>query len=409
MAFTKQKMSGSIKVRLHCNKINESNTFTSGDIVEGKVVLEVTKEINVDSFFVKLTGDANVHWTEQTSFDETTYRDHDRYFKLKQYFIQESSKKGQERDATLVSGETYGPVIRAGSHVFPFRLQLPQQNMPASFKGYYGWVRYVLMGKLNRSWKPTSTTCGELTFLPRNDGTRDHLLQPQSATQDKKMKLFSSGKMSLTATTYKTTYAAGETITVFVDIDNSSSRDGKLKYSLIQQQMFLAGRTTKRKLRYIVNETKDCIPSGEKQKFIVNLKIPRDLTVTTKNCRIINVQYQLKVSLDVSFSSDPEVMFPVVILPADQQWCPPWQGPPRGFQPYPPPQPNLVPYPGGPPPSYAEVYPNLNDPSVLPYPGAAAGLYPNPNAMLPVFYPTPSAPVYDPNQSTKESSPNVPY
>ncbi|CAM4538842.1 unnamed protein product [Leuciscus chuanchicus] len=387
-------MSGSIKVlSLHCNKINESNTFTSGDIVEGKVVLEVTKEINVDSFFVKLTGDADVRWTEKTGFDETTYRDHDRYLKLKQYFIQESSKKGQENNATLVSGETYGPVIRPGSHIFPFRLQLPQQ--------------YILMVKLERSWKPTSTTCGELTFLPRNDGTNDHLLQPQSGTQDKKMKLFSSGKMSLTATTDTTGYMQGETINIFVDIDNSSSRDGKLKYSLIQQQMFLAGRTTKRKLRYIVHETKDCIPSGEKQKFIVNLKIPRDLTVTTENCRIINVQYQLKVSLDVSFSSDPEVKFPVVILPADQQ-CPPWKGPPEGFQLYPPPQPNLVPYPGGQPPPYAELYPNLNDPSALPCPGAAAGLYPNPNAMLPVFYPTQSAPVYDPNQSTKESSPNVP-
>ncbi|XDV20279.1 hypothetical protein PO909_025630 [Leuciscus waleckii] len=151
------------------------------------------------------------------------------------------------------------------------------------------------MVKLERSWKPTSTTCGELTFLPRNDGTNDHLLQPQSGTQDKKMKLFSSGKMSLTATTDKTGYMQGETINIFVDIDNSSSCDGKLKYSLIQQQMFLAGRTTKRKLRYIVHETKDCIPSGEKQTFIVNLKIPRDLTVTTENCRIINVQYQLKI------------------------------------------------------------------------------------------------------------------
>ncbi|KAK2911737.1 hypothetical protein Q8A67_003870 [Cirrhinus molitorella] len=95
-------MSRSIKeLSVHYNPINERNTFTSGDIVEGRVVLEVTKEIKVDSLFVKLTGDAHVSWTEGT---------------------------GQsERNTTLLYGETYGPVIKPGSHVFPFRFQLPQQ------------------------------------------------------------------------------------------------------------------------------------------------------------------------------------------------------------------------------------------------------------------------------------------
>uniref|UniRef100_A0A8C1VVD5 Arrestin C-terminal-like domain-containing protein n=1 Tax=Cyprinus carpio TaxID=7962 RepID=A0A8C1VVD5_CYPCA len=405
-------MSKSIKeFSLHYDSINESNTFSSGDIVEGRVVLEVTKEIKVDSFFVKLTGDAHVSWTEGSGDDETTYSDHERYFKLKQYFIQESSKKGEsEKNTTLVDGETYGPVIMPGSHVFPFRFQLPQQNMPPSFKGFRGWVKYVLTVNLSRPWKSTSSTHTELNFVLRNDGTSDHLLQPQSGTQDKKMKLFGSGKMSMNVTAEKTGYMQGETIKVFVDIDNSSSRDVKLKYSLRQQQTFIAGRRTKRAYKDIVKETRDRIPSGEKSKFIVDMTLPHDLNVTIENCRILKVQYELKVYLDVSFASDPEVKFPVVILPAEQQ-CPPWQGPPGGFQPYPPPQPNLVPYPGELPPPPAGLYPNLYDPTVLPYPGDAAGVYPNPNphAIQPGFQPAPSAPVYDPNQSTKEFTPNVPY
>uniref|UniRef100_A0A673L5Z8 Arrestin domain-containing protein 3-like n=1 Tax=Sinocyclocheilus rhinocerous TaxID=307959 RepID=A0A673L5Z8_9TELE len=391
-------MSRSIKeLSLHYDPINESNTFTSGDFVEGRVVLEVTKEIKVDSFFVKLTGDANVRWTEGSGDDETTYSDHERYFKLKQYFIQESSKKGEsEKNTTLVNGETYGPVIRPGSHVFPFRFQLPQQNMPPSFKGNHGWVKYVLTVKLSRPWKPTSTTYTELIFVLRNDGTNDHLLQPQAGTQDKKMKLFGSGKMSMTVTSEKTGYMQGETIRVFVDINNSSSRDVKLKYSLKQQQTFIAGRSTNRGFKHIVKETRDRIPSGEKSKFTVDMMLPRDLTVTIENCRIIKVQYELKISLDVSFASDPAVTFPVVILP-----------------PYPPPQPSPVPYPGELPPPPSGLYPSLYDPTVLPHPGAAAGVYPNPNpnphAIQSGFHPAPSAPVYDPNQSTKESSPNVPY
>ncbi|XP_026100470.1 arrestin domain-containing protein 3-like isoform X1 [Carassius auratus] len=395
-------MSRSIKeFSLHYDPINESNTFTTGDIVEGRVVLEVTKEIKVDSFFVKLRGDANVRWTEGSGDDKTTYSDHERYFKLKQYFIQKSSKRGKrEKNATLVEGETYGPVIRPGSHVFPFRFQLPQQNMPPSFEGNHGWVKYVLMVKLSRRWKPTSTKYTELTFVLRNDGSNDHFLQPQSGTQDKKMKLFGSGKMSMTVTSEKTGYMQGETIRVFVDIDNSSSRDVRLKYSLKQQQMFIAGRSINAGFKHIIKETRDRIPSGEKSKCIVDMMLPRDLTVTIENCRIIKVQYQLKISLDVSFALNPAVIFPVVILPTDQQ-CPPWQGPPGGFQSYLPPQPSLMPYPGELPPTTSGLYPSLYTPSVLPHPGAAAGVYPNPNlnAVQSGFHPAPFAPVYDPNQS----------
>ncbi|XP_050957308.1 arrestin domain-containing protein 3-like [Labeo rohita] len=391
-------MSRSIKeLSVHYDPINESHTFTSGDIVEGRVVLEVTKEIKVDSFFVKLTGDADVRWTEGEDEDKRTYKDHERYFKLKQYFIQESSKRGQsEKYTTLVNGETYGPVIRPGSHVFPFRFQLPQQNMPPSFKGFHGWVKYVLTAKLSRSWKPTSTASTELTFVPGNYGTNDHLLQPQSRTKDKKMKLFGSGKMSMAVKTDKTGYIQGETISVFVDIDNSSSRDVKLKYSLKQQQTFIAGSSTNGGYKDIVKETRDRIPSGEKSQFTVDLTLPRDLTVTIENCRIIKVQYELKVYLDVSFASDLEVILPVVILLPEQQ-CPPWQGPPGGFQPYPPPQPNLVPDPVELPSPSAGLDPNLCDPAVENHPGAAAGDFPNPNAFQPGFHPAPFAPVFNLN------------
>uniref|UniRef100_A0A671PR30 Arrestin C-terminal-like domain-containing protein n=1 Tax=Sinocyclocheilus anshuiensis TaxID=1608454 RepID=A0A671PR30_9TELE len=312
-------MSKSIKkLSLHYDPINESNTFT------------ITKEIKVDSLFVKLTGDANASWTT----NKTTYNDHERYFKLKQYLIQDSAKKGQcEKNTTLVNRETYGPVIRPGSHVFPFTFQLPQQNMPPSFKGFHVWVKYVLMIKLSRPWKSTSATHTELNFF-----TRFRMffflfffIQPQSGTQDKKMKLFGSGKMSLAVTAEKTGYMQGETIRVFVDIDNSSSHDVKLKYSLKQQQTFITEKTTKNKLKdkkYIVKETRDRIPSGEKSKFIVDMPylctclLPHDLTVTIENCRILKVQYELKVSLDVSFASDPAVRFPVVILPPEQQFPP---------------------------------------------------------------------------------------
>ncbi|KAI2664429.1 Arrestin domain-containing protein 3 [Labeo rohita] len=146
--------------------------------------------------------------------------------------------------------------------------------------------------------------------------------------------------------------------------------------------MFFAEGSTNGGCNYIVKETRDLIPSGQKSKIIVDLTLPHDLTVTIENCRIIKMWYQLKVSLGVSFASDPAVRFPVVILPP-QHRCPPWQGPTGRFQPYPPPQPNLVPYPGKLPHPPAGLY----EFTMLPHPGAAAEVYPNPNAVLPHFLP----------------------
>lgn len=91
-------MSGTIKTFLiKYNPINESNTFTSGDTVQGRVVLEVSKEVLIDKLYIKCKGDANVHWTESNSTNNSddSYSAHERYFKLKHIMIWDKSKIGK--------------------------------------------------------------------------------------------------------------------------------------------------------------------------------------------------------------------------------------------------------------------------------------------------------------------------
>ncbi|KAK1792016.1 hypothetical protein P4O66_001799 [Electrophorus voltai] len=417
-------MSGTIQdLSVNYDPVNENNTFTCGDVINGRVILEVTKEVKIDSLYIKCKGDANVRWTERRNDDTHVYSAHERYFKLKQVFIQDPSKKGKKDPGTIIAtGETYSNVVRPGNHVFPFSFQLPHGNMPASFSAYYGSVKYLLEVRLDRSWKMDRTAIKEITFVPLINNVGPNLMMPQSGATDKKMKLFTSGSASIRASTEKMGYMQGEVIKVYTDIDNSSSRNLKMKYSLEEKQTFSAEGHHKYGSKIIFKEVGDPIPSGSKQTVTTQVTIPSDVDLTIINCGIIKVEYVLKVYLDVPYAKDPTIHFPVVILPAGL-FLAPLQSQP-GFQPYGnpdasgwsnvPPQPALGPGPSGaaygPAPG---LYPNIQPSPMHPQPANPEApppsyhdIYSNPNPPVPGYNPAPSAPTFNPPQYPFMGYPN---
>ncbi|KAF4074426.1 hypothetical protein AMELA_G00239240 [Ameiurus melas] len=399
--------------------VNNSNTFTNGDVVNGRVVFEVNKEVKIESLYVKCKGEAKVRWSERHNDRDHHYSATERYFKIKQYFMQDLSKKGKEDPGViLVSGEIYNNVVKPGSHVYPFSFQLPHGNFPASFDGYHGSVKYILEVTLDRSWKMDRTEKKEIIFIPRLSAV--NLMNPQTGFIDKKMKLFTSGSTSVKATIDKMGYMKGEVIKVSTDIDNSSSRDLKLKYSLEQSQAFYAQGHSKYSSRTILKVVGDRVPSGSKQTVITNLTLPQNLELSVTNCKILKAEYIFKVYLDVPMASDPEIKFPVIILPAGQIF-PPGQNQPA-FQPYgnpdgpgwnqPPPQLALGPSPPGatfgPAPGfYSGPYPSPMCPNPEVSPPSYADLYPNLNSTAPGFNPALTAPPFNP-QYAPMGYPNPP-
>lgn len=79
-------------LKLICEALNKEGAFSEGDVVEGAVTFTLTKQTKVKSLLVKVKGDARVRWTEGSGDDESTYSDHRRYFKVKQYVVAENAK-----------------------------------------------------------------------------------------------------------------------------------------------------------------------------------------------------------------------------------------------------------------------------------------------------------------------------
>lgn len=67
--------------------LNEQGTFSEGDTLRGKVTLALTKQINVESMVIKVTGDASVRWSKSSGERSSTYSAEHRYFKMKQPLI----------------------------------------------------------------------------------------------------------------------------------------------------------------------------------------------------------------------------------------------------------------------------------------------------------------------------------
>ncbi|XP_026994420.2 arrestin domain-containing protein 3-like isoform X1 [Tachysurus fulvidraco] len=311
-------MSSSIKnISVVFEPLNESNTFTNGDHISGRVTLEVGKETQIESLLIKAKGKASVMWTETYGKTTVVYHDKETCFELILFFIQKQKTEGQDGYSLLTNecGQCYPSIVGPGTHVYPFTFQIPQQDMPASFKGHHGKVDYFLEAKLCRSLSITKKAKVHFNYIPRGDTSVPDLMMSQHGSKEKKMKFLTSGSVAMDVHIEKKGFHLGEQMTVKIDVVNNSSRTVKPKLILYQKQSFFASKKRSVKTKELLKEKGDPVGPSTKQSVTKVLNIPADASISILNCKVLKVEYRLKVFLDIKFAYDPEIKLPVVFLP----------------------------------------------------------------------------------------------
>uniref|UniRef100_A0A8C5I808 Arrestin domain-containing protein 3-like n=1 Tax=Gouania willdenowi TaxID=441366 RepID=A0A8C5I808_GOUWI len=337
------------------NPINKHNIFSSGEGINGQVTLELSKDCQVKSFCIKLKGKAEVKWTENHGKNSTTYHNKEKYFSIKQFIF-----------------HTGNQLINQGCHVYPFSFYIPTQELPSSFKGAHGKILYTLEANLSRSMRLDSKAKAEFTLMHKANLDSDPRLKaPQHSIVDKKMSLFNSGSVSMDVNIDRTGIQQERQHSLLVaSIENRSSREIKPKYSLNAKYSYFAKSKRKIQLKEILKEVGEVVPPSASQTVTKIIHIPPELHVSVHNCSILKVEYRLKVYLDVKYASDPEIKFPIIILPAIAR--PEVQDsdfPASGFEAFP--QPDMF---GG--PSLFQN-PTATGPSAPPPPYETYGMYPS--------------------------------
>ncbi|XP_060927118.1 arrestin domain-containing protein 3-like [Limanda limanda] len=284
------------------NPISKSEVFTSGDPLTGQIYLEVAEDCKINSLVVKLKGKAEVLWTEHYGKTIVTYHNKEKYFSIKQSLFQEGP------------GATVGP----GYHVYPFIFQIPAQELPSSFKATHGKIVYTVEVVLSQPMKMDSKAKAQFTLMTKGNPHSEELLRiPQHSTIDKKMNLFTSGTVGMDVNIAQTSFRQGEGIKVVASIQNKSSRDIRPKYCLYRKYSYFA-KKRRVETKDILKEVGEPIPPMAGQTVTRIITIPAYTCASILNCSVIKAEYRLRVYLDVKYASDPEIKFPIIILPASQ-------------------------------------------------------------------------------------------
>ncbi|XP_049341939.1 arrestin domain-containing protein 3 isoform X3 [Astyanax mexicanus] len=293
-----------MKLTIEYNAINERNTFSSGDTLTGQVIVEVSKKTTVKSLTIKAKGKANVLWSESDGEHSVTYWDSDKYFSQTEAIVPKDHDDGSF-------------TLSPGINTFHFVIQLPPNDLPSSFKGKSGKVKYHLLAQLRRTLRAQSKAETEFTFISRRPDSLLPLARtPQHGAKDKDVGFFSSGNISMNIYLEKTGYQQGENLVIRGEIVNSSTKNIVPTYIIYQKQSFFASGKRSLHISHIVQEKEAALPSSSRLTVSKILTIPSGVTPTILNCRILKVEYRLKVILDVSFTKNPELKLPLVILPA---------------------------------------------------------------------------------------------
>ncbi|KAH7704976.1 Protein ARRD-11, partial [Aphelenchoides avenae] len=223
--------------------------------------------------------------------------------------------------------------IPAGHRVFPFSFTLPT-NIPPSFEGNHGFIRYYCKATIDRPWYKFNdhaiTVFGVMPWFDLNtlpDAARPML---REITKNVGVLMFKHGRVSASVTIPKTGFVPGEGMPVSFAISNTSSKEVKcLEVKLIEHVVYLAFRNGRRlknphesctqgKSRVhtrtlIASKDEVCVSAHSSAQVDRVLRVPA--TVPSFNiCPTLIVSYYVKVKLVTKGHLGNEVVGEIPIL-----------------------------------------------------------------------------------------------
>lgn len=211
--------------------------------------------------------------------------------------------------------------MSSGTYRYSFDCLLPH-NIPASFDGSYGHIRYYIEACLDIPWRFDKEYRVQFTVV-RNDDLNEYPQLQMPCRQEEFAKfccLFcQSDPMIMTVTIPYSGFTPGQVIPVTINFDNKSSiKVDRTKVNFkrfIRYNSHTPQHQTKTDIDKMVEAYASGVESGDTKNFTVELQVPQ-ITMNSNDrfCNIVQITYELKVEAEISgCHQNVTMLFPIVI------------------------------------------------------------------------------------------------
>ncbi|XP_011861149.1 PREDICTED: arrestin domain-containing protein 2 [Vollenhovia emeryi] len=273
---------------------NQWSTYYPGQTMAGNIVVDLDSTKKIRGISVKIKGEANTCWAavkeeidEKGQYQDETVTAHEDYFETKYYLV--GSASGGEIE------------IQSGEHKFPFTCSLPT-NLPSSFESDFGHVRYTVKATLDRPWKFDQDVKSPFTIVaPLDLNQEPRAAESVEQEMSKTFGCLCCGSPPLTVNFSLPTrgYVPGQSMPIKINVENLSNVVvNTIRLMLCKIVIFRATtpRTDTKTEEIVVTEiSKGPIEARGTADYEQHLDIPPLPPSNLANCRIIDLEYNLKV------------------------------------------------------------------------------------------------------------------
>lgn len=208
-----------------------------------------------------------------------------------------------------------------GVTTYSFACMLPLQ-LPSSFEGKYGNIRYSCKAVLDRPWKTDKEFRLSFSVIKTEDL---NLVSPSLYVPIKNEIVrhfycccFKSKPFYMSASLPFTGFVPGQTIEITLNLNNQSNVDIEgTKVSLERNTQYIS-QTPRKKIRFEVLPVKDVFGAGVRAcgsaEIRISLTVPPIPPTNVKYCRVIVSSYHLKIMAKVTGAhKNPHLSIPITV------------------------------------------------------------------------------------------------